>query len=335
MGLTPNITKSAKFKLKKCSVCGQTFGPENYTVVKSPFYPDGALPMCNDCVSDYLKEHNFDWAFVDKLCQMVDIPFVPKEWERIYQMNGAAAFPKYAEVFLASDYDDLGWSDYHKEFKRLKEAKVIEDELPELDEKKRKAQRERWGSNYDPEALDYLDNLYNGLINTQNVNGALQVDQAVKICKISYEIDQRIAGGEDFDKLLTSYDKLVKTAEFTPKNVKNINDFDTCGELVRWMEQRGWRNKFYDNVTRDIVDETIKNIQAFNQRLYTNESGIGDEINRRIEALKSVKEMEDYYGTDTTNDLDGYENSGYNSLFKDLEDSDFKADLTGGDEDAG
>ena len=49
---------------------------------------------------------------------------------------------------------------------------------------------------------------------------------------MSYEIDRRIEEGSDFDKLLSSYDKLVKAAEFTPKNVKNINDFDTFGEAM-------------------------------------------------------------------------------------------------------
>ena len=49
----------------------------------------------------------------------------------------------------------------------------------------------------------------------------------------------------------------MRAAEFTPKNVKNINDFDTFGEAAKWMEKNGWRNRFYDNVTRDIVDETL------------------------------------------------------------------------------
>jgi len=42
--------------------------------------------------------------------------------------------------------------------------------------------------------------------------------------------------------LLGSYDKLVKIAEFTPKNAKNANDFDSVGELFRWLEKRGWKN---------------------------------------------------------------------------------------------
>ena len=63
---------------------------------------------------------------------------------------------------------------------------------------------------------------------------------------------------------MTAYDKLVKTAEFTPKNAKNINDFDSIGELIAWMEKRGWKNPYYDDVPKDIVDETMQNIQAFN-----------------------------------------------------------------------
>jgi hypothetical protein len=133
---------------------------------------------------------------------------------------------------------------------------------------------------------------------------------------MSYEIDNRIREGSDFDKLLSSYDKLVKAAEFTPKNVKNINDFDSVGELIKWLEKRGWRNTFYDGVTRDIVDETIKNFQNFNQRLYTNETGIGEQITERINALKTAKSIEDetYYGTNKDYDLDNYDNEGYMRL---------------------
>ena len=133
---------------------------------------------------------------------------------------------------------------------------------------------------------------------------------------MSYEIDCRIREGADFDKILASYDKLVKTAEFTPKNVKNINDFDSVGELIKWLEKRGWKNTFYDDVPRDIVDETIQNFQAFNQRLYTNESGIGEQITERLNNLKNVAliEKESYYGTDAEYDLDSYENEGYSQL---------------------
>ena len=321
MGLQPNIARKRAFALKQCNKCGVSQTIDAFAPTKSVFYTDHALPICNSCIADYLEQNDFDWSAVNKVCQWADIPFVPREWERLHEMNGSNTFSIYAEVFAQSEYEDLGWSDYFQAFKNLKNKGDIENELPGLADQKRKSLQKRWGANYDDEALRYLENLYNGLITTQNVNGALQDDQAIKICKMSYEIDNRIREGADFDKLLASYDKLVKAAEFTPKNVKNINDFDSVGELIKWLEKRGWKNTFYDGVTRDIVDETIKNFQNFNQRLYTNESGIGEQITERINALKQAKaiEEESYYGTNKSYDLDNYDDEGYSRLVKDEE----------------
>ena len=326
MGMQPKIKQATPFIVKTCSICGGTFGPEGFIKTKSLFYPDGYLPMCADCIKQLLIEHNFDWDLVDKLCRYADIPFIPAEFERLQESNGDNVFQVYADVFLSSEFEGLGWKQYYEEFLRLKEKGHIEDELPILKEEKRKQLKEKWGSNYDDEELQYLENLLDGLLQTQNISGALQFDQALKICKISLNLDSKIREGADFDKLMGSYDKLVKTAEFTPKNVKNASDFESTGELIKWLEKRGFKSKFYDDVTRDIVDETIKNIQSYNQRLYTNESGIGDEITRRIEALKTIKDLENYYDVGKEYDLDEFENDGYEELMKNEE---FVADVSG------
>ena len=325
MGLQPNIKfEEPQFKSQVCARCGRTLDPYQFARTHSFFFPSGRINVCNTCIKEYLKENNFEWTYVDKLCQFIDVPFVPAEFERLHDMNGDDVFPIYAEVFLSSEYEGLGWKEYFDEFQRLKEQGYLKDELPIIKEENRKKLQEKWGSNYDDEELNYLENLLQGLLTTQNISGALQHDQALKICKISLDLDSRIREGGDIDKLISSYDKLVKTAEFTPKNVKNASDFESTGELIKWLEKRGFKNKFYDSVTRDIVDETIKNIQSYNQRLYTNETGIGDEINRRIESLKSVQEMENYYDTNKEYDLDEFENVGYEELMKN---DDFKADL--------
>lgn len=323
--MKPNIPKQRKpFILKTCSRCNGSFGPDAFSETKSFFYKDGYLPICNSCIEEYLVENNFDWEAVDKVCQYADIPFVPSEFERLHEMNGDKVFPVYAKVFLSSDYNGLDWGIYFRRFKELKEAGLIDDELPIIKEKKLSQLKEKWGANYDEEELHYLEGLYDGMLQTQNVNGALQDDQAKKLCKISLEIDSRIREGSDFDKILSSYDKLVKVAEFTPKNVKNATDFDSVGEVFRWLEKRGWVNKFYDGVTQDVVDETMKNIMNFNQRLYVNESGITEEIERRLSALKNAQELENYYNTDKEYDLDEYDNAGYDELMKD---EDFQVEL--------
>lgn len=316
--MQPTLRKKAfNFLTKTCPKCKGTYGPESFSPTSSAFYLDGVLPLCDDCIEEILQLKNYDWEIADKVCQWADIPFVPTEFERIHRECGEHMFHTYAAVFQAEGYKGLGWGTYFKEFKRLEEENTIKEQLPEIGDEEFKKLQSKWGENYSEEELHYLEDLYNGLLTTQNVSGALQQDQAVKICKISLELDRRIRAGEDFDKLMASYDKMVKTAEFTPKNVKNASDFDSVGELYHWLEKRGWRAKYFDGVTKDIVDETVKNIQNYNQRLYINESGIGDEISRRIEALKASDKKENYYDSEQDYDLDNYDNAGYEKLIKD------------------
>lgn len=323
MGLEPNLPKKS-FGFKKCSKCGGSFGGENFCKTRSIFY-DGFLPICNTCLEEWLQEREYNWEAVDKVCQWADIPFIPREWERIKEMNNFSPFSAYSEIFCAQDYEGIGWKDYFNQFKKLKEVGVIEDELPEIREKKFKDLRQKWGSNYDEEQLLYLEDLFLGLTVSQNINGALQVDQARKICKLSLEVDSRIRSGDkDVDKFMSSYDKLVKIAEFTPKNAKNAADFDSMAELVFWLEKRGFVNKYYDGTTRDIIDETLKNIQSYNQRLYVNESGIAEEITKRLQSLKHVQDVEDYYDTNKDFDLDDYSDQ----VFKDQDEEEFQEDLT-------
>lgn len=321
MGFQIDNARRGSLLMKTCTCCKQNLTISSFIPTKSWFYPDGYIPVCADCLKGYLQSRNFDWDAVDKICQYADIPFVPREFERLREFNGDDVFPTYAAVFLEKEFDGLGWGDYFRKFKELEKKQVIEDELPRLDDDKYAALREKWGANYEASELNYLEELFDGILATQNVNGKLQDDQAKKLCKISLEIDSRIRGGADIDKMLTSYDKLVKIAEFTPKNVKNASDFDSVGELIRWLEKRGWKNEFYNDVPKDVVDETIKNIQSYNQRLYTNESGIGDEITRRIEALKEAKEIESNSEFIEMSDFDNdeFENEGYEQFFEQFE----------------
>lgn len=327
MSFQPKIpVKRKTFVLKQCNRCGGTYGPDNYAPTTSIFFPDKVLPICNSCIKEFLKSESFSWEAIDKLCQLSDIPFIPKQWETLYHANGQDTFPVYARVFNAREYESIGWDDYYKQFLELKERGLIEDELPLINEEKLARLREKWGSNYDDEELFQLEDLYNGIIASQNVNGALQVKHAKQICMMSLELDSRIRAGADFDKLLSSYDKLVKVADFTPKNSKSANDFDSVGELFHWLEKQGWRNKYYDGATRDELDEMMKNFENYNQRLYINESGIAEEIARRTEQLKTVNEaeQENFYNLDTNFDLDEYDNEGYENL---IGDEDFQEEV--------
>jgi len=72
-------------------------------------------------------------------------------------MDEANVFYRYATIFQASEYDGLGWGDYYQAFRKLKEENAVEDELPGLADEKRRKLKEKWGGNYDDEALMYLE----------------------------------------------------------------------------------------------------------------------------------------------------------------------------------
>lgn len=315
MAIIPRVPQKQSLT-KKCNSCGAILSTDDFARTHSIFYPDGYLPFCNGCIGELLKEHDYEWSFIDTLCQYSGIPFIVREWTRLEELNGVEnTWPVYCRVFAQDIYEQFGWDDYNKQYIKLRQAGLMEGELPLINEHYMSELRKKWGSNYSDEDLNYLEDLYKGLLVTQNINGALQIDQAQKICKLSLEIDSKIrAGDKDVEKFLSSYDKLVKTAEFTPKNTKNAVDFDSFAEVAHWLEKRGHQNKFYDGVSRDVVDETIKNIENYNQRLYINEGGIGDEISQRVTALKNADKMEQaesMYGLQENYNLDEYDNAGY------------------------
>lgn len=341
MGIGPKTqTPRRILTTKACTQCGNTYGEDGFAQTKSVFYPDGHLPICKNCINQYFDEHEWNWKYVDKVCQLADIPFVPKEWVKMQEIAGDDAFLRYAQIFMNEEFEAFGWGEYYQEFLRLREERKLEDQIPEMEERKYAELRKKWDGNYDKEDFERLEDLLSGMYLTQNINTKLQHDQALKLCKISLEIDSRIREGGDVDKLLGSYEKLIKVANFTPKNSKSASDLESVGELCKWLESGGWKNRFYDNVTRDVVDETMKNMQSWTQRLYVNETGIGEEVTRRIEALKLADELE--HKNDSTYDLDKdydliqHEADSYNELMMDeLEDEDFivNDNLYGGDDD--
>lgn len=274
---------------KTCVKCGDLKARGEFPVVSNHmFYKDGASPVCSSCIQDILIARDFAWEAVNKVCQLLDIPFVPKEFERLKKAHGMNVFPYYANRFQGQEFETLDWAAYDQRFKELKKAKLIERELPELSQERYKRLRTKWGGNYDAEQLEQLEILLNGIIATQSVTGALHIDQAKKICKISLQIDDAIAASEDTSRVIQSYEKMIKLAEFTPENVKDANDFSSFSEVAAWLERRGWLNKYYEGASKDIVDEVLDNIQKFTRKLYIEESSMGDQITDRIRALESA-----------------------------------------------
>lgn len=278
---------------KICTKCKDEKTTAHFIAVNSLLH-SGSLPICRECLAKMISSapEKERWNVIDKICQWADVPFLPGEWEKLYQANGKDTLGVYIAIFRTERYKTLDWMTYNNVYLQLLEEGRVEDAIPELREKRLQDWRRKWGMGYDEEQLEYLENLHLGLINSQNVVGALNEDQALKLCKISLIIEEKIRGGVDFTKDLKAYDELAKLSNLTPKNVKDANEFDSFGEVYAYLEKTGWQNKYYDGAVRDEVDNTEKNIKNWIRYLYINETGIAEEIEQRINNLKVAAELE-------------------------------------------
>lgn len=278
---------------KICTKCKDEKTTAHFIAVNSLLH-SGSLPICRECLAKMISSapEKERWNVIDKICQWADVPFLPGEWEKLYQANGKDTLGVYIAIFRTEQYKTLDWMTYNNVYLQLLEEGRVEDAIPELKEKRLQDWRRKWGMGYDEEQLEYLENLHLGLINSQNVVGALNEDQALKLCKISLIIEEKIRGGVDFTKDLKAYDELAKLSNLTPKNVKDANEFDSFGEVYAYLEKAGWQNKYYDGAVRDEVDNTEKNIKNWIRYLYINETGIAEEIEQRINNLKVAAELE-------------------------------------------
>ena len=253
------VSTGKKPTFKTCSRCGQTQSLGNFSPTKSPFYPEGLLPVCNDCLVEVvmMKGNLNDWKNVDKVCQWLDVPYKPLKWKELFEKQGAKAIIPYIKIFAASEYEGIDWSVQQAEYKKLEENGVLTAAVvPGYSDAQLADLRMKWGANYSEEDLGYLENLYRGVITTQSINGVLQTDQAMKLCKLSLSIDSAIRSGDNIDKLLGSYEKIIKVGEFTPKNVKNAQDFDSVGKRFahnKAFELRGNPHLFNRRIIRSQV----------------------------------------------------------------------------------
>lgn len=315
--------------LRQCSSCDEMKQSSEFLPTKVWHYKDKVFPVCTSCLRRHYVELNWDWDAVSLFCQTIDIPFVPAEFERLHEINGDNVLPIYVRMFSEIEYSSLEWKPYYDKYMELLRKNQLELELPTVSDSYYDDLRLRWGMHHEEEALRYMEGLYNGLLASQNVNGDLSRDQAQKLCKISWAIEERIAAGLDFDKLIGSYEKIIKISDFTPKNMRSDSDFSSFGEVYAWLEKRGWINPHLTNLKKDPIDELITNTSAFAQRLYINETGVAEEIEHRIEQLKLAIDLEEKEKSlaeavledenflelaESGVSLDDYDNEGYDEL---------------------
>ena len=290
---TPNIVG------KNCRKCGQYYNQDMYLKSNSWFFPDGYIEICNECLGKYLGDCT-DLEKADKFCQYVDIPFRVNDWIAAVRNDNYNAFKVYSAQIWTNSYETINWKPIHDEWMEIIKTGKEREKIGVLSAEDMKELREKWGYEFSEDQLRRFEALYEDIDKTQSITTAIQRDNARKMCMLSYQIEKAIWDGDqkgsDVKSLISAYDQLAKSADFTPKSAKNAGDFDSVGELCAFLEKRGFKNQFYDWVPRDEVDKVMMNLQKYTRRIIVGETNIAEELNEKLDAIQNMNNLENDYG---------------------------------------
>lgn len=182
--------------------------------------------------------------------------------------------------------------------------------------------RLKWGKSYKPEEWVKLEQLYEEMMNSYDVQGAGHVDTLKLVCKTSLKANQLIDIGdiEGYQKMSKVYNELMKSGKFTAaQNKAESGEFvDSIGELIEMCEKEGYIERFYIESPNDKVDMTIQDMQRYTRTL------IEEETNLTLMVEKALREnaKEDESAEDFDEILDE-DNMSIEELEKQIKDSDY------------
>lgn len=204
--------------------------------------------------------------------------------------------------------------------------KPEEDDLGiELTDEDKKYLRLKWGKTYRPEEWIRLEQLYNDMMRSYDIQTAGHIDTLKKICKTSLKSDQLLDIGDvdGAQKMIKMYDTLMKSGKFTEaQNKAEKGDIvDSISEIVNMCEKDGFIPRFYIDKPNDKVDRVLEDLQKYTRTLVVEEMGLGPMIEKVAKQLE-----EDMALKVANNGAEDEDEALEESLFADQEEEELTAD---------
>ena len=268
-----------KNKIKCQGECKRELSEERFYKSKSPFFPNGRVNICKDCIRKMVKDD--DISTVYSVCQALDIPFFEDIWKRCQCKN----YPMGDYIRQANSginqFKDARWTDSvfgnknnnsNNNNNNNKQLNMINNEE---DEDNERIYSEVWRGNYTRKDIEYLDNYFKDLQKDFNIITRNHVDYARKIAKASLAMDSAyedmldgVSGADTrYKNLKDTFDQLSKSAQFSEinRNTNNVG-LGSYAEVFEKVEKRQWIPK-HTPIDKDDIDKMIEAFATINKSL--------------------------------------------------------------------
>jgi hypothetical protein len=158
------------------------------------------------------------------------------------------------------------------------------------------ALRLKWGKTYRQEEWVKLEQLYEEMMNSYDIQSAGHIDTLKLVCKTSLKANQLLDIGDvdGAQKMVKMYDGLMKSGKFTAaQNKAESGEYvDSVSELVAICETEGFIPRYYIDEPKDKVDRVLQDLQNYTRTLVTEEMNLGNLIENAVKQIEIDKEKE-------------------------------------------
>ena len=144
----------------------------------------------------------------------------------------------------------------------------------------------KWGKTYRPDEWIRLEELYEKMLASYDIQSAGDLNTLQLACKSSLKANQLLDLG-DIDgaqKAMKMYETMMKAGKWTAQqNKEEGNDaIDSIGELVAICERDGFIPKFYTEGPKDKADRVLQDMKIYTQDLIESETGLSTKVERAV-----------------------------------------------------
>ena len=271
--------------------------PEEWNKLMMTYAKDKSRVTGTTILGRYLSKmklkqfKNYRWKDTEFLQEMAEKKLTETMRRSGYDEQQIAAAVQEGKITIPEE-PVFAPANYHTEDQQEEEV----EELDLTDEDKTYLQL-KWGKAYKPEEWVKLEQLYDEMMQSYDIQSAGHIDTLKLVCKTSLKCNQLIDFGdvEGFQKMSRVYDQLMKSGKFTAaQNKADSGEFvDSISALVEICEKDGFIPRYYIDQPNDRVDETLLDLKEYTHSLVTEEMNLGNLIENAVKEMAQQESKEE------------------------------------------
>ena len=151
----------------------------------------------------------------------------------------------------------------------------------------------KWGRTYKMNQLIQLQQKYNQMTASFDIQDADSKNSLILICKTYLKMNQALDCGdvEGYGKYSRTYDMLRKSAKFTAaQNKENKSEIvDSVGQLVAFCQKYGGKIPRFQIKQPDAIDKIIDDLKSYNRSLVYQDAALARQIQDYLKQVKAAQ----------------------------------------------